>query len=111
MSKKYYYGQEISDYGMEKGYVDYHALASAFDGVQVPGKLMDIGYWDLVNGTPDPDDEIFQYVLISGQGANILQEDTDEIVFYNEEYDLYIWGITHLGTRWTHVLTDIKIDW
>jgi len=31
--QKYYYGNAISEYGMEHGYVDYRTLAKAFDAV------------------------------------------------------------------------------
>lgn len=41
--------------------------------------------------------EIFQYFIISEQGANILKEWTDEIVYYNETLDMYVWGVTHWG--------------
>lgn len=54
--------------------------------------------------------EIFQYFIISARGAEILEELTDEIVFYNDKLDLYVWGVTHWGTSWDYVLTDIKID-
>lgn len=51
--------------------------------------------------------EIFQYFIISHSGAEILKEYTDEIVMYNSELDLYVWGVTHFGTSWDYVLTDI----
>lgn len=54
--------------------------------------------------------EIYQYYIISYNGAEILKEWTDEIVFYNEELDMYVWGVTHWGTGWDYVLTDIKIE-
>lgn len=54
--------------------------------------------------------EIFQYFIISEQGANILKEWTDEIVYYNETLDMYVWGVTHLGTDWDYVLTDIQLN-
>jgi hypothetical protein len=53
--------------------------------------------------------EIFQYYIISDEGARILCELTSENVFYNEELDLYIWGVTHWGTSWDYVLTDIPL--
>lgn len=31
--QKYYYGNAISDYGMENGYVDYATLSKCFDAV------------------------------------------------------------------------------
>lgn len=55
--------------------------------------------------------EIFQYFIISDSGANILQEYTNEIVYYNEKLDMYVWEVTHYGTAWDYVLTNIKIDW
>ena len=174
----YYYGNKISDYGIENGYVDYSTLSKAFDAVlcnditklfyssinneyvepeQENGvidnsetiefkqnqieelentleKLLDI----------DPDDrsteelshilylqseietiqdqieelereqeeppEIYQYYIISSSGADILKYDTNEIVYYIEHLDMYIWGVTHWGTSWDYVLTDIKIE-
>lgn len=51
--------------------------------------------------------EIFQYYIISDNGAEILKEYTDEIVMYNTELDMYVWGVTHYGTSWDYVLTDI----
>lgn len=54
--------------------------------------------------------EIFQYFIISDDGAEILKDWTTEIVFYNEELDMYVWGVTHCGTSWAYVLTDIKLN-
>lgn len=55
-------------------------------------------------------DEIFQYFIISDNGAEILKNWTNEIVFYNEELDMYVWGVTHCGTSWSYVLTDIQLN-
>lgn len=117
-TSKYFYGHEISEYGLENGYMDYRTLASAFDMVlnnDIILNTLDIGYWDIVNGCDydeknDEYTDIFQYYIISDNGYNILSEMTDEIVFYNEKLDMYVWGITHYGTSWDYVLTDIKLD-
>lgn len=53
--------------------------------------------------------EIFQYYIVTSNGAEILKE-ANEIVFYNEELDMYVWGVTHWGTSWDYVLTDILIS-
>lgn len=53
--------------------------------------------------------EIFQYYIVSNNGADILQE-INEIVFFNEELDMYVWGVTHYGTAWSYVLTDIRCN-
>ena len=55
-------------------------------------------------------DEIFQYYIISDNGAEILKDYTNEIVFYNEALDMYVWGVTHWGTSWDYVLTDIRLN-
>lgn len=120
---KYFYGNKISKYGLENGYVDYRALALSFDAVLNNGvanlfyRALDNEFIEpeLYNGS-DYDEEneyyydIFQYFIISEYGAEILSELTDEIVYYLPALDMYIWGVTHCGTSWDYVLTDIKIE-
>ena len=43
-------------------------------------------------------------------GADIINEYTDDPLYYNEELDMYLWGITHFGTAWSYVLTDVKLN-
>lgn len=54
--------------------------------------------------------EIYQYYIISDRGARILQEFTNDPVYYIEPLDLYIWGVTHWGTGWDYVLTDVILE-
>ena len=126
MEQKYYYGNPISDYGMEHGYVDYATLAKAFDAVlnnDIMSLTYDIGCWEQVSGIVDDQEEIeeleneqneyqevFQWFIVDDWGARLLKE-INEIVYYNETLDMYLWGVTHYGTSWDYVLTDIKIDW
>lgn len=53
--------------------------------------------------------EIYQYFIVSDAGAEILK-DCDEIVYYIPALDVYVWGVTHYGTSWDYVLTNIKIE-
>lgn len=157
--KKYYYGNPISEYGLENGRVDYATLAKAFDAVlnnDIMGLTYDIGYWEQVSGIidnseeieeleekrdeleeenesspsqileneineineqieeleneQDDDPEVFQWFIVDDWGARLLQ-DIDEVVYYNEKLNMYLWGVTHYGTSWDYVLTNIKIDW
>lgn len=159
MEKKYYYGNAISEYGLENGRVDYGTLAKAFDAVlnnDIMNLTYDIGHWDQVSGTidntddieeleekrdeleeenennpsqiieneineineqieeleseQDDDPEVYQWFIVSDWGARLLI-DIDEIVYYNETLDMYLWGVSHYGTSWDYVLTSIKIDW
>ena len=54
--------------------------------------------------------DIFQYYIVSDRGAEIIQEYTNDPLFYNEELDMYIWGVTHYGTSWKYVLTNVKLN-
>lgn len=58
----------------------------------------------------DEQPEIYQYYIISDNGADFLKRYTNEIVYYIPVLNVYIWGITHFGTSWDYVLTDIKIE-
>lgn len=158
--KKYYYGNAISEYGMENEYVDYATLAKCFDAVlnnDIMSLTCNIGYWEQVSGIVDNQEEIdeleekkdeleeqnennpsqileneinelneqieeleneqneqpevFQWFIVDDWGARLLQQETNEIVYYNETLDMYLWGVTHYGTSWDYVLTSIKIDW
>lgn len=159
----YFYGNKVSDYGIENKRVDYQTLAKCFDAVMnndIITNTNDIGYWEQISGgvdcskieelqeqieeleekqcemieedkeeTPEykalenkieelqeqieelenynPD--IFQYFIVSDNAVEILQE-AGEIVFYNETLDMNVWGVTHWGTSWDYVLTDIVLD-
>lgn len=54
--------------------------------------------------------EVYQWYIISDGGADILKDYTNELVYYCETLDVYIWGVTHYGTSWDYVLTDIKCE-
>lgn len=181
VSGEWFYGNEVSDYGKENGYVDYRTLAKAFDAVMnnnIISELENAGfYFDPVqDGSSDYSDEIdelreaaeelrdqatektdaaaeaeeagdaaeaeklraeaaeleaeadkkdeeaddleaeqdppeiFQYFIVDDAGAEIIQEWTDDPLFYCEALDMYIWGVTHWGTSWDYVLTDIRIN-
>lgn len=56
----------------------------------------------------DNEPEVFQWFIVDDWGARLLQ-DINEIVYYNETLDMYLWGVTHYGTSWNYVLTTINI--
>ena len=111
-----FYGNPISDYGMQEGYLDYGTLAKSFDAVLNNEIISKTEFeFEPVQGYVwndyDEYKEIFQYYIISDSGASILEYwCPDEIVFYCDELDMYLWGVTHFGTAWSYVLTDVKIE-
>lgn len=121
----YFYGNKISEYGLENNRLDYETLAKAFDAVLYNDIWALSDDWENTN-TPDHSDEIdeleeqieeleaqidepevFQYFIISDAGAEIVSEWTDDPVYYSDRLDMYVWGVTHWGTSWDYVLTDV----
>lgn len=110
------YGEKVSDYGLENGYLDYQTLAKIVGDCVLNNNIFEYaGYenWELESGEEEDEEgnfyEVYQYYIVSYSGAMLLKHLTDEIVYYNNELDLYLWGVTHFGTAWSHVLTDIKL--
>lgn len=155
---KYFYGNKISNYGLQNKRVDYGTLAKCFDAVlnnEIIGATANIGYWDMISNGTDQDQidmlndeiehltdilndmnedtegykalddkidglmdrvaeleefpEIYQYYIVSDNAVDILEE-AHQIVFYNDDLDMYVWGVTHYGTSWDYVLTDIAVE-
>ena len=146
---KYFYGNEISSYGLANGYVDYATLSKAFDAVlnnSILEATAEIGYWEIVSGfisnyeeierlentleylDEDSDEaaeirkhieeleekednlpEVYQLYIVDNNGAEILKE-INEIVYYNDALNMHLWGVTHWGTAWNYVLTNIKLE-
>lgn len=54
-------------------------------------------------GYEDEMQEIYQWYLIDPSDADYLKRNTDELVFYSDVLDEYVWGVTHFGTSWDGV--------
>ena len=162
MTQKYYYGNPVSDYGMEHNRVDYETFAKAFNHVYCDFEALQAAsnydfepvngnelYYELDGKTYTPEEmetkkeeleahlqeleemedaseekasvendleelqeekyyDIFQYYIVPENAVEILEEN-NEIVLYSDTLNLYIWGVTHYGTAWSYVLTDIEI--
>lgn len=103
------YGVEVSKYGLENGYLDYLTLSKIVGDCILNNIIRSetLEDWEIVTGKFR--EMIFQDYIISEAGYKFLEEYTDEIVFYNEKLDVFVWGITHFGTSWDYVLTDVKL--
>lgn len=122
LAGKYFCGNEISNYGKEHGFLDYDTFSRAFDHV-LNNSIFELGQgigygWELVNGLDFDyeeeeiieEPEVFQWYIVSDSGAQIIQDYTNEILYYHDELDIYLWGVTHCGTGWDYVLTDIPCN-
>lgn len=104
------YGEEVSKYGLENGYLDYLTLAKIIGPCIMNNYLRaeTMEDWEIVAG--DLENDIYQDYIISEYGYAFLFEHTDELVFYNDKLHVYIWGVSHFGTSWDYVLTDIRLE-
>ena len=55
------------------------------------------------------EEEIYQYYIVSDNALWYLER-MNQIVFYSEKLDCYIWGVTHWGTSWDYVLTNLTLN-
>ena len=131
IKSNYFYGNAISEYGLKNGYVDYRTLAKCGDMVmcnditklfydqigrdfvdpqQVNGYIDNSEQINELEREQDEQPDIYQYYIVSGPGAELLQEYTNDPVFYVPVLDCYVWGVTHWGTSWDYVLTDVKLE-
>ena len=66
--------------------------------------------WDLYSGNYVDEEgelkEIIQFYIISESDANYLADHSDQIIYYNEKLDLYLWCIT-TGGNWENT----EIEW
>ena len=53
--------------------------------------------------------EVFQYYIIDASALWVLQR-MGELVFYSYKLDCYVWGVTHWGTSWDYVMTNLKLS-
>lgn len=109
---------------IKEGYIDYETLSKTFNCV-LCNSITDIDegiVYEIVNGSiyydydeEDSDSyehkekEFYQFFIIDERGKDILQKYTDEIILYSNVLKAYFWGITHFGTNWDDIYTDIKI--
>ena len=64
-------------------------------------------FFEQLNGVKNI--EIYQYYIITKDGAKKLQKLTNEIVLYNDFLNIYIiLGVTHFGTNWSLVSSNWK---
>jgi len=164
-TQKYYYGNPVSQYGLEHNKVDYATFSKAFNHVFCDFEALTkaaeydfepVGgselYYELDGITYTPDEmeekkkeleahlqeleemeetpdtleeiasiendleelqdekyyDVFQWFIVPENALPILEEN-NEVVYYSDTLNLYVWGITHYGTSWDYVLTDISI--
>jgi hypothetical protein len=96
--------------------ITYATLAKRLNACKLFNKFpeLDENWFDeLQNGNlyqDESDDaelkEIYQWYLIDQSDAEYIMRNTDELIFYSDVLDEYVWAITHFGTSWDYVELD-----
>lgn len=118
--KKYFYGVEVTDREIEKGYISLHTLSKVIKYVYA-GKIMNIAYehdWEVVQAPKfdeeeyeemlDYFDNILSWYVVSDNAVDLLEE-AGETILYNSTLELYFWGLSQIGVHWADIYTDIAI--
>lgn len=53
--------------------------------------------------------DFYQYFLIDESTAERLGK-IGEVIYYNNRLDIYFLAVSHFGTAWDYVLTDIRLE-
>lgn len=115
---RYINEKELNEYEKEHNLLSYShliyddeslILCNEFPKVRFENMELYSGNESLYDEESDTFTDIYQYYLINEITAERLSK-INEIIYYDNELDLYILGVTHFGTAWSYVLTDIKLE-
>ena len=110
MKTEYFLGEKVSSYGISHNRVDYYTLSKTFNHV-LANNIWQAGFKkELIHGEVIDATAVYQAFIIDENGKDILCKYTNENVYYIKELKMYLWGVTHYGTRWEYVLTDIVLN-
>lgn len=111
--------EKIAKIELETGRITYRTLAD-YVGYKILcsdkilkryGKELQVNNCDNLFDEEGNPYEICQYFIITRDGYEFLEEFApNEILFYDNELDIHIWGITHWGTPWKYIFTNIKAE-
>ena len=114
MLYRYINEKDLNAYEKENNTLSYKNLFYNDDALILCNNIInDFEELELVSGVDYDDDtdtyeEIYQYYIINDDLAKRLQG-INEVVYYHNKLDIYVLGVTHFGTSWDYVLTNLKL--
>ena len=106
---KYYIDGDGNTYDSEMAYERGRELETMIDNKE---EGQDISNWerdiDLLTNYGEVR-WVYDYYKITEEGAKILMNESNELVYYNSEIDVYVWGICHYGMSLKLIPTSIPI--
>ena len=107
--------KDVKERELERGFITYDTLAKEVGSMILCNHMETRLYnqLELENGDDYDEEteehyEIYQWYIITSRGAEVLR-DTEALVYYDNELNVYVWGILHFGTSWRYVYTDLEV--
>jgi len=114
-----FYGNEVSEYGFIRRGLSYKTLVKTFNVVPC-SRIFDLVLnstinWVLVNGSDydeenDCKEEIYRYCIIDYKAYDFLSYYTDEIIYYCDELDMYVWAETNFEEALGYIQEWLSMD-
>ena len=108
MEKVTFWGRELNDYEIKNKRLSYATMAKCFNAV-LCNNITEIDPDLFCNIKSGVEAEIYQWFIVDDSAKWILEK-ANEPLFYSEKLECYVWGVTHYGTAWSHVLTSLELD-
>ncbi len=109
-----FWGVTLQKQEIEKGYVSYGTLAKCGNLVSITGQEVIYDLYEQNGVYYDENDKeinFAQFYVIDKNLKEVIEKYAPtEYVCYCEGIGAYVWGITHWGTDWNYVSTEIKIE-
>ena len=112
MEKVTFWGRELNNYEIKNKRLSYATMAKCFNAV-LCNNITEVDpefFCNIKSGVEESDaPEIYQWFIVDDDATWILEK-ANEPLFYSEKLGCYVWGVTHYGTAWSHVLTSLELD-
>lgn len=117
MNKKFYISnlEDLNDYERQYNKISYERLCDrVFNNMLLCNSITEVSpylYDNIECGEVEEDTEIYQYYLVDlGFSIDYIREhfENELILAYSNELELYVLMVTHWGTSWDYVLTDLE---
>ena len=106
---------EVSEMARKKNRLDYASMVEWCTEGQMVG--LDVSPWKMAedwekqnDDEEEDDEEVFQWFIIDSAAAEFFMRLTNELIYYSDSLDMYLLGVTHLGTAWSYVMTEWKLE-
>ena len=61
--------------------------------------------WELISGNEEDSRDVCQYYIIDEDAAKlIIQKDKEQVMYYSEYLDMYVWGVMTYGAPWEDIV-------